>query len=303
MMALFKTRRPALFSARWERTRPGRCNLGSGLPAPPVRQAGGQGGISDFRRSCASRERERAGKAIGRRAAAFSLVEMVITISLIVLVAAVALPSILGIFGAGADSQAYNLIAAQLRAARAHAIGTGRYAGVHVQMADPSAKPDLAGAFYSAVVSYDPSLGAFVLADGFTPRRMPGGIAFGELSGKFVNTGGYVNLGDPNDLADFTAFTVVFSPSGSVVTMVEGERILCNSDPNDPLFGLNASTRVWDAGVANNGGPGEPGVTAMTLFDYTAFTAGDEADRIAFLNEHGRFLPVNVHTGLLFPRD
>lgn len=225
---------------------------------------------------------------------------MLVTISLIVLITATTLPSVIGIFNAGADSQAYNIIAAQLRAARAHAIERGSYAGVHVQLGDPSANPKVAGACYSAVVAYDPNLPfpAFVLAKGFAPRRMPGGIAFGELSSDFVDPNGDYQHLDDADLDDFTAFTVVFSPSGSVVTMVDGLAI--DFDPNELIFSGAAKQRLWDPNTANDDGDGEIGVTALTLFEYRMLEVS--ANRSRYLDENGQFLPVNIHTGQLFAR-
>ena len=54
--------------------------------------------------------------------AAFTLLELAVTITVIILVASLALPTITHMMTAGADEQAHNLVTAQLMAARAHAI-------------------------------------------------------------------------------------------------------------------------------------------------------------------------------------
>ena len=228
----------------------------------------------------------------------FTLTELLVVIAIIVLVAAVALPTVIGLFSAGADAQAHNVIAAQLAYARALAIQNNTYAGVHVQMAD---NLDFEETCYAAVVIYNQSAGTFSLATGCKPQRIPGSIAFGQLRGTgsptFVSGASYVNLTDGN-LPDFTAFTVVFSPSGQVVTSVAGSNV---SFTNDSLFAAvkpdSGDTQLW----INPGG--EPAATAITMFDYRELNLRSAAERITYLNESGQFLPINVYTGQLFPRE
>ena len=232
----------------------------------------------------------------------FTLTELLVVIAIIVLVAAVALPTVIGLFSAGADAQAHNIIAAQLAYARALAIQNNTYAGVHVQMAD---NLDFEETCYAAVVWDDPSTTSheLSLATGSKPQRIPGSIAFGQLRGTgsptFVSGASYVNLTDGN-LPDFTAFTVVFSPSGQVVTSVAGS-VVDFDDSN--LFTANGtqpssgSTQLWEEPV------NEFAATAITMFDYRELNLRSAAERIIYLNESGQFLPINVYTGQLFPRE
>ncbi len=237
---------------------------------------------------------------------AFTLVELMVVITLIVLISAIALPSVIKLFSTGTDTQATNMLAAQLSYARAIAIQNNTYAGVHVQMADAKnsagtalLNPDLEETCFSAIVMYNQSNGYFELTQGTKPRRIPGSIAFGQLTGTFVNnSGNYQNLTDTN-LPVFTTFTIVFSPSGQVVTNVNGGNVLFH-DTATGLFN-NADPAIWD--LANAGGAaGEPAATAVTMFDYTELAGRDAADRDNYLNEAGQFLPINVYTGQLFPR-
>jgi len=236
----------------------------------------------------------------GRHAKAFTLIELIVTISIITLVASIAAPSVMGIFGAGADAQAYNLLAAQLRAARALAIENSTYAGVHVQMADRSGLEDTC---WSAVVIHDPSNSGntstifyFVPATGFEPQRVPGSLAFGKLTDAFVtdtgSVGYYEDIGDAV-VAEFTTLTIVFSPAGRVNTDLAvaydaGERVF-DDDPNNAAY-------LWDDP------PDANGVWAVTMFDYVQFIARDDVGRAAYLDETGQFLPVNRYTGQLFER-
>jgi len=238
----------------------------------------------------------------------FTLVEMVVVIFLITLMAGVALPGIITLFSSGADSQAYNVLAAEITMARAMAIQYGMYAGVHVQLADKNANPSLENACYAAVMFYDPTIGKFTTdagqgrESGVAPRRIPGAMAFGELrssgSPVFVTNNAatpYTNLASDSNLRDFTSFTIVFSPTGTVVRKVNNNNVVF--DPNDPLFA--GSKRLW-SWTDTGSGAGEPGATAVTMFDYTRLLSSD--DRSGFLNDSGQFIPVNVYTGQLFPR-
>jgi len=243
----------------------------------------------------------------------FTLTELLVVIAIIVLVAAVALPTVIGLFSAGADAQAHNVIAAQLAYARALAIQNDTYAGVHVQMADATTSLAEEETCYAAVVIYNQSAGTFSLATGCKPQRIPGSIAFGQLrddvdvnndgntSGTgeagFVSGGSYRNLADAS-LPGFTTFTIVFSPSGQVVTRVAGGNVVFAPGG---LF-TPAATAVWDLNTAK-AAASSTGVAAITMFDYRELNLRSAAERIIYLNESGQFLPINVYTGQLFPRE
>ena len=69
-------------------------------------------------------------------AGGFTLLEMMVVIGLVSMMVAMSLPSVVALFDAGADAQAYNLITAQLTAARAQAVVGNTYSGIHIQLAD-----------------------------------------------------------------------------------------------------------------------------------------------------------------------
>jgi prepilin-type N-terminal cleavage/methylation domain-containing protein len=251
--------------------------------------------------------RRKTGSVPRRGTAGFTLMEMMIVIGLVGLVAALALPSIVALFNAGADAQAYNLMASQLAAARALAIEKGTYAGVHVQLADALQGSEflrlkLENVCYTALVLYNRQAERFRVHT--TPVRVPGSIAFGTISEETVSGGNYSDGVNPSGKHnDFTTFTVIFSPTGSAVRLVDGQAIQFDNQDlafrleDDPQAALDiaGSSRLWQYPKV------EPGVTAMTLFDVTEYVGAEDA--VAYLNENGQFLPVNVHTGQLFPRE
>jgi Tfp pilus assembly protein FimT len=80
---------------------------------------------------------------------------MLVVISMIALIAGITLPSIVRLFRAGAEEQAYNILAAQLTSARALAVREGTYAGVHIQRADATDELYDQRICYAAVVVFD----------------------------------------------------------------------------------------------------------------------------------------------------
>lgn len=250
-------------------------------------------------------------KRADRQRPGFTLVELMVVTVVIVLVAAIALPTIAQIVGSGAQEQAYNLLAAQLASARALAMLESTYTGVHVQPADEDRVEDgdLEERIYTAVVIYDHENGYFDVADGFDPKPLPGKTAFGEISDYFVTKDSDVSdyrsthLSDDDDIEDFMTFTFIFSPDGSLVRTLHGK----DSDGDDYELTFSdedgffrGDDRLWDRALADDD---EQGVLAVCLFNYTDFTILDSgSNRADMLNEAGRFLPVNVHTGQVFPR-
>ena len=171
----------------------------------------------------------------------FTLVEMMIVITLIVILAAMSIPTIMGMFSAGADNQAYNTVSSLLTSARAYALKTNNYVAVHFQMADPNGDSGRVNTYYAAIMEYDATApvngipgggngltaGGFVVASGFEPVALRNNIVLGQLTAPYVDpVKGYndAKLGDP-DLPNFITFTIVFSPKGTVVPNINGRPV------------------------------------------------------------------------------
>lgn len=253
-----------------------------------------------------------------------------VVISIIVLITATALPTLTSLFTAGADQQAFNVLSAQLSAARALAITKGTYAGVHVQMSDNPdyhIGPNLPRC-YAAIIWDDPSTtsgttaNSFDLAPGYQPRPMPGSMAFGRISDYFLSASGdaYDNLDSASEstrkemLRLFTTFTIIFNPAGEVVTYCrDGNSITYPS--NSVVFSnpgtTPSDTLLWEnfaAGYSSSTDPRkimlQKGVLAVTLFDYKVLEARQAAGSAEdYLNEYGQFLALNLYTGKFFARE
>ena len=227
---------------------------------------------------------------------AFTLVEMLVVVSIIVLILAVAIPSIAGLFTAGADAQAYNIIAAQLSSARALAIQRQTYAGVHVQFAAPSLTK-LTNACFTAVVWDDPATTVvdFRPAPGFFPKRMTGGMTLGQISNNFYdNINNVYRLDVATNTYGFCSFTVVFTPTGQLAVdgLVYGGNVQFLAA--DPLFTPGTSAYLWTPP------PAAPGVRGMVLFDGDKFLPN--TNKPEFLRLNGQVIGVNWYTGAVLGR-
>lgn len=231
----------------------------------------------------------------------FTLMELLVTITIIALLAGISLPSMMALFDAGADKQACNIMAAQLMNARAEAIRNMTYVGVHVQLANHNvaANRALENVCFTAVVWDDPETpdNMLTLMSGSSPQRMPKHTAMGRIDDRYVSGGNYRNLGGPEGLKGFTTFTVLFSPNGKAALRVEGENI--KFEPKGLLF--SGSGQLWNYGDTG-GGSGLLGATALTIFNIKQFVPLSGSDRAKYLDVSGMFLPINPHTGRLLPR-
>ena len=210
---------------------------------------------------------------------AFTLLEMMVVVGLIAVMAAMALPSVIALYNAGADAQAYNLVSAQLTAARARAVTSNTFAGIHVQMADVLLSdtgltgtglvhPDLQGVTYSGLILYDSEQKHFDIMTGMAPTRVPGTVSLGYASEEisppagstgtgylegtlasggssespFIGSGTGTTATGVANLSKLTTFSVVFSPLGAVTRFVNREPIRFNQ--NSLIFAYASNSAI-----------------------------------------------------------
>ena len=214
----------------------------------------------------------------------FTLVEILVVISVIALVLSITLPSVIGLFTAGSDLQARNVISGMLGAARGEAIENQSYALVHVQIDADGDK------CWAAVMKYDSTTGKFVPVSGFPPQQMPADMAFGEISTDYVSGSGYRSEVN-SDLKGFTTFNVIFGPDGSLATTLPGGDPVI--DTTAACFAGTDKQKIWNPGDVEV----EAGVRAITAFHYRTLEA--MPNRQGWLEKNGQFLCVNPYTGKL----
>lgn len=223
------------------------------------------------------------------------MVEILVVVSIVVLMMAVAIPSINQLFTSGADAQAYNVIAAQLAAARALAIQKQTYAGVHVQLAAPTLTK-LSRACFSAVVWDNPAPATppdpnFTLAPGFFPKRLPGGMVMGQISNTYYDTANNTYLPAVSS-EGFCNFTIVFAPTGQLA-----KNYNVTFDSNNPIFDPNSG--IWYPS------PSLQSINGMVLFDgdkFFALPVNPVTTREQYLAMNGQVIGVNWYTGAVLGR-
>ena len=228
------------------------------------------------------------------RPTGFTLIELAVALTVILMIVTMVVPTMSKMLSSRASMEAFNLVAAQLSAARAEAVTSTTYAGIHVQL---GAQSNMLETTYSMIIAYDEDDSVFRRPDIFMPQELPGGTALGQLTTQYVgggDPGTYQNISTDAQLREFCTLSVIFSPEGTVVTEIKGINIMFAS--GDLMF--NGKTKLWEHALAND----KRGVTAFTLFDYREVLKRESTDRTKYLDEHGQFLPVNMHTGQLFDR-
>lgn len=261
-----------------------------------------------------------------RKLRAFTLIELTVVISLIALLALTAIPTVLAMLRGGADAQAYNMMTAMLAGARSEALLNNTYTAVHSQMGVKPTGDALVGnthTFTFPGVSSPPSLdnrlpdgityiglfrrstvdGTWGATPGYSAKPIPGFLTFGQVDATFVSTNTF-NVGNMND---FTSFTIIFAPNGSIVRQVNGNNITAalHSTPafvppaNQEVTQNTSPAALWQPGAD----PDEPGTTAMTLFDFFEWSkANKTGGGNSFLNTNGQLIPINTYTGQLYQR-
>ena len=235
------------------------------------------------------------------RRAGFTLIELAVALTIILLVVSMVVPTMARMLESRASMEAFNLVAAQLTAARAEAVTSDTYAGIHIQLDTEVDMTEKTA--YSMIIRIPPDevdddAPLFERPTFFMPQELPGRTAMGKLTSDFVTAGTpgtYQGLATDANVQEFCAFSVIFSPDGAVVTKVKGANIMF--DNTDPMFSVTA-TGLWNFALANN----RMGITTFTMFNYLDLLKGDSAARGTYLDENGQFLPVNMHTGQLFDR-
>ena len=257
----------------------------------------------------------------GRRGG-FTLIEMLVVLAIILLIAGITLPSIVKLFDAGAEEQSYNILSAQLTAARALAISENTYTAVHIQRADATDEMKGQNIFYSAILRFREIRDGdamFFPAEGFPVRKLPakiGVIDVEEFTTKspawHETTDGYGEFGDFRTVWNPYAMTIVFAPDGRVVRRVYDKDI--KVDPTSDLVMDSGQTTtdkpdaIWNWRRGGGYGDGsEGGRTMLVLVNSGQLNLlkfnNPRSPEIDYLNENGLIISVNRYTGQLFPRE
>jgi type II secretory pathway pseudopilin PulG len=250
----------------------------------------------------------------------FTLTELLVVATLIVLAMALVFPSMSTLFTAASPEQAEGMVSGTLGMARGLAIENGKYALVQASVGYKDQ-------CYLMVYLWDGT--TFQPAPGCTPQALPGGIAAGQVSTAtsvgggtsstggvnhraFVDTTGFTTNAVDVGSAQFYCFTtvlVLFSPegrwapsipAGANSTLVQLPYSTCTSlfyNTNGGTLNTPPQPFIYTSGV--NDGP-EVAVWAMTLFNYKTVknlaTNSNSAGAVAMLNSSPS-LAINLYSG------
>lgn len=172
---------------------------------------------------------QRTGKRCMRKG--FTLPEMLVTIGVVAIVAAVALPAFYAIRDSYNSSGADTLISAALSTAKAMAAKEQKYVGVRFQCVPNPENPVLPGEQYLVFIVHDPIAtgwaDGFRAANGVAPIKLPVNQGVMDLyikdnynaaTPKDQLVADDADLSEMRQLWDTTTFSIVFSPAGRLVT-------------------------------------------------------------------------------------
>jgi len=175
------------------------------------------------------------------RQSGVTLTEMTVVVAVIVLLVAFGLPAVRAFhnsFESGASAR--GLIRAGLAAGRAIAAREQHYAGIRFQQ-------DLAGNHYMVFILHDFGrtgyANGFRAVEGLKPIKLPDSVGVVDLytrRASIVDDGG---IDEEDEIVDTTTFSIVFSPSGKLVTHdvrvfrgSAGDPVFNNLDTSDAMF-------------------------------------------------------------------
>jgi prepilin-type N-terminal cleavage/methylation domain-containing protein len=251
-----------------------------------------------------------------KRHRGFTLIELLVVISIVVLVSLGVIPTVRKLLQAQTGAQAASLFSAQLSAARAEAIVSGKYTAVHSQLSDRN--DDTKDQCFLAVLSYQAlnsgsTVKGLAMASGHVPLPVPGNQAYGRLNSDTTTGNSFKNI-PTNIIRAFAMLTVVFDRQGQVTPLINTTAGFKNprfvNVSNKGLFTSStpaSGTSLWQT---KGGNPNSlatyaywghlPGVVGACVFDYKTLDLLPVTERGNYLDTHARILPINTYTGSLF---
>jgi type II secretory pathway pseudopilin PulG len=152
-----------------------------------------------------------------------TLAEMMVVITIAALMVALTIPAanmLLNSFESA--SGAKSMISAALSSARAIAVKEQHYAGIRFQKRyDPTNPDPLNTSQYIIFIIYDFDrtglANGFRAVDGIQPMKLPDSIGVTDLYVDDQPVNLDIQINEPNEVNDTTAFSIVFSPSGKLI--------------------------------------------------------------------------------------
>jgi type II secretory pathway pseudopilin PulG len=224
-----------------------------------------------------------------------TLTEMTVVVASIVLLAAIALPAVRAFFNSfETESGAKTMISAALSSTRAIALKERHYAGIRFQKAYNRGALDpldpLTASQYMIFIIHDSDpepngtglANGFRVVEGLRPIKLPDSVGAMDMRLRTNPDPKYADdvpidkdtqIDQPSELRDTTTFSIVFSPSGKLVThevRIRNKNGRVNDSSNDDVFNtaLNVETNK---------------IAMFHQDDYPAMGLGQEYSRLSFI--------------------
>lgn len=256
-----------------------------------------------------------------QRHSGISLTEMTVVVAAVAMLTALSLPAVRSFFYSMATaSNTKALISASLASARAIAAREQKYAGIRFQ------KAYYAGDIFDApqcmifiVYDYDKTTLAngFRAVEGIQLIKLSDSVGVTDLYANGVSITANSNIDEPNEVRDTTTFSIIFSPSGRLVThdvRVRNRNGIYRPDNGDPLKVsmddvFNSETNIvnYKTGLfAQDDYPPalreEPGRNSFIIYEKDKFKAAYQKGA-AFSDYLSRLVPemirINPYTGTI----
>jgi type II secretory pathway pseudopilin PulG len=224
-----------------------------------------------------------------------TLTEMTVVVASIVLLAAIGVPAIRAFFRSfETEAGTKNMIIAVFASARAMAAAKQQYVGIRFQKAYNLNAPDpldpLTAPQYMIFIVHDPAsepngtglANGFRAVEGLKPIKLPDSVGVMDLRLRTNPDPKYADdvpidkdtqIDQPSELRDTTTFSIVFSPSGKLVThevRIRNKNGRVNDSSNDDVF--NTAFNVETKKIA-----------MFHQDDYPAMGLGQEYSRNSFI--------------------
>jgi len=224
-----------------------------------------------------------------------TLTEMTVVVASIVLLAAIGLPAVrVFIHSFETEAGTKNMISAVFASARAMAAAKQQYVGIRFQKAYNLNAPDpldpLTAPQYMIFIVHDPAsepngtglANGFRAVEGLKPIKLPDSVGVMDLRLRTNPDPKYADdvpidkdtqIDQPSELRDTTTFSIVFSPSGKLVThevRIRNKNGRVNDSSNDDVF--NTAFNVETKKIA-----------MFHQDDYPAMGLGQEYSRNSFI--------------------